>query len=147
MAMFNSVSRFSIAALVALTASCGGSRYPDTPGGAPAPSRLERQPYVISAEELQDPSIYSRDAYTAIRHLRPSFFTYHGPNSFVQSSTGVIHISSDYGPLQDLKELSKMTTQGMLEVRYLNAEQAQARFGLNANGGPVIVLLYSRGAN
>lgn len=146
MAMFNSISRFSIAALVALTASCGGSRYPETPGGAPAPSRLERQPYVIAAEELQDPSIYSRDAYTAIRHLRPSFFTYHGPNSF-QSSTGLIHISSDYGPLQDLKELAKMTTQGMIEVRYLNAEQAQARFGLNANGGPVIVLLYSKGAN
>lgn len=147
MAMFNSVSRFSIAALVAITAACGGSRYPDTPGGAPAPSRLERQPYVISSEELQDPSIYSRDAYTAIRHLRPSFFKYHGPNSFVQSSTGVIHISSDYGPLQDVKELSKMNTQGMLEVRYLNEEQAQARFGLNANGGPVIVLLYSKGAN
>ena len=40
-----------------------------------------------------------------------------------------------------------MNTQGMLEVRYLNEEQAQARFGLNANGGPVIVLLYSKGAN
>jgi hypothetical protein len=145
--MRNSISRLSIAALVALTASCGGSRYPDTPGGAPAPSRLERQPYVISAGELQDPSIYSRDAYTAIRHLRPRFFTYHGPNSFQQSSTGVIHISIDYGPLQDLKELSKMTTQGMTEVRYFNEEQAQARFGLNANGGPVIVLLYSKGAN
>jgi hypothetical protein len=145
--MFNRVSRLSIAALVATMAACGGSRYPETPGGAPAPSRLERQPYVISSEELQDPAIYSRDALTAIRHLRPSFFTYHGPNSFVQSSTGLIHISTDYGPLQDLRELSKMTTQGMLEVRYLNAEQAQARFGLNANGGPVIVLLYSKGAN
>ena len=141
------VSRIAIAALMAVTASCGGSRYPDTPGGAPAPSRLERQANVISSEELQDPSIYSRDAYTAIRHLRPRFFTYHGPNSFVQSTTGTIHISSDYGPLQDLKELSKMTTQGMFEVRYLNEEQAQARFGLNANGGPVIVLLYSKGAN
>jgi len=144
--MFMGVSRIAIAALMAVTASCGGSRYPDTPGGAPAPSRLERQANVISSEELQDPSIYSRDAYTAIRHLRPRFFTYHGPNSF-QSGTGVIHISSDYGPLQDLKELSKMTTQGMFEVRYLNEEQAQARFGLNANGGPVIVLLYSKGAN
>ena len=147
MAMFNHASRLSLAALVAVAASCGGSRYPDTPGGAPAPSRIDRQPYVISAEELQDPAIYSRDAYTAIRHLRPAFFTYHGPNSFVQSTTGVVRISSDYGPLQDLKELSKMTTSGMLEVRYLNAEQAQARFGLNANGGPVIVLLYSKGAN
>ena len=147
MMMSNAVSRLSIAALLAITASCGGSRFPDVPGGAPAPSRIERQPYVISAEELQDPTIYSRDAYTAIRHLRPSFFTYHGPNSFSQTNTGVIHISADYGPLQDLKELAKMSTLGMLEVRYLNAEQAQARFGLNANGGPVIVLLYNRGAN
>ena len=141
------VSRIAIAALMAVTASCGGSRQPDTPGGAPAPSRTERQANVIGAEELQDPSIYSRDAYTAIRHLRPHFFTYHGPNSFLQSNTGVIQFSSDYGPLQELKQLSKLTTSGIVEVRYLNAEQAQGRFGLNANGGPVIVLLYSKGAN
>jgi hypothetical protein len=144
--MSNVLSRLTLAALVAVTASCGG-RYSAAPGGAPAPSRIERQPNVISSDELQDPVIFSRDAYTAIRHLRPGFFTYHGPNSFQQANTGVIHISSDYGPLQELKELAKMTTLGMLEVRYLNAEQAQARFGLNANGGPVIVLLYSKGAN
>jgi hypothetical protein len=145
--MSNVLSRLTLAALVAVTASCGGSRYSAAPGGAPAPSRIERLPNVISSDELQDPVIFSRDAYTAIRHLRPGFFTYHGPNSFQQASTGVIHISSDYGPLQELKELAKMTTLGMLEVRYLNEEQAQARFGLNANGGPVIVLLYSKGAN
>ena len=40
-----------------------------------------------------------------------------------------------------------MNTFGIVEVRYLNAEQAQGRFGLNANGGPVIVLLYNKGAN
>jgi hypothetical protein len=146
MAMLSGASRLSIAALVALTASCGGNRHPDVPGGAPAPSRIERQPNVITLEEMQDPSIYSRDAYTAIRHLRPNFFTYHGPNSF-QSSTGLLQLSIDYGPLQELQQLTKMTTSGVLEVRYLNAEQAQARFGLNANGGPVIVLLYSKGEN
>jgi hypothetical protein len=146
MTMLNRVSRLSIFGLMAVMASCGGNRYPDTPGGAPAPSRVERQPNVIALEELQDPSIYSRDAYTAIRHLRPSFFTYHGPNSF-QSSAGALHLSIDYGPLQDLQQLNKMTTSGVLEVRYLNAEQAQARFGLNANGGPVIVMVYSKGEN
>ncbi len=145
--MLNGVSRLSMAVLVAASAACGGSRYPEIPGGAPAPSRIERQTDVISSQELQDPSIYSRDAYTAIRHLRPNFFVYHGPNSFSQTNTGVIHISSDYGPLQDLKELAKMSTLGVVEVRYLNAEQAQGRFGLNANGGPVIVLLYNKGAN
>jgi len=141
------VSRIAIATLVAVSAACGGSRYPDTPGGAPAPSRVERQANVISAEELQDPAIYSRDAYTAIRQLRPGFFTYHGPNSFMQSNTGTIHISADYGPLQEITQLAKMSALGIVEVRYLNAEQAQGRFGLNANGGPVIVVLYNKGAN
>jgi len=147
MDMYNGVSQLAIAALVAVSVACGGSRDPDIPGGAPAPSRVERQANIISSEEMQDPSVYSRDAYTAIRHLRPNFFTYHGPNSFQQAGTGVIHISVDYGPLQDLQQLTKMTVLGMLEVRYLNAEQAQARFGLNANGGPVIVLVYSKGEN
>ena len=142
-----SVSRFSIATLLLVTSACGSSRYPDVPGGSSAPLRMERSANVISAEELQDPVIQSHDAYTAIRQLRPSFFTYHGPNSFVQSNTGVIHISSVYGPLQEIQELGKMNTFGIVEVRYLNAEQAQGRFGLNANGGPVIVLLYNKGAN
>ena len=145
--MIMSISRISIAALLIVTASCGASRHPDTPGGASAPSAGDRNVNVISAQELQDPAITSRDAYTAIRHLRPSFFTYHGPNSLVQSGTGVVHVSSDYGPLQDVKQLGKMNTFGLIEVRYLNEEQAQGRFGLNANGGPVIVLLYNKGAN
>ena len=142
-----SFSRISVAVLLVVTAACGGSRYPDVPGGSAAPSRLERRANVISAEELQDPTIMSHDAYTAIRQLRPSFFTYHGPNSFMQAKTGIIQISADYGPLQELQQLSKMNTFGIIEVRYLNAEQAQGRFGLNANGGPVIVLLYNKGAN
>ena len=142
-----SVSRISIAALLVVAASCGGSRYPDVPGGSSAPSRLERQANVISAEELQDPTIMTHDAYTAIRQLRPSFFTYHGPNSLMQEKTGIVQISADYGPLQDVQQLSKMNTFGIFEVRYLNAEAAQGRFGLNANGGPVIVLLYNKGAN
>lgn len=139
-------SRITIAALVAVTAACSGSRQPETPGGAPAPTRLERQANVISAEELRDPAVYSHDAYTAIRQLRPSFFTYHGPNSF-QSKTGQVQVSADYGPLQDIAQLSKMSALGIIEVRYLNAEQAQGRFGLNANGGPVIVILYNKGGN
>jgi hypothetical protein len=142
-----SISRISVAALLVVATACRGRRYPDTPGGAAAPSRIERSAYVITADELQEPSIVSRDAYTAIRHLRPNFFTYHGPNSFMQAKTGVIQVSSDYGPLQQLQELTKMNTFGLVEVRYLNAEAAQGRFGLNANGGPVIVLVYNKGAN
>lgn len=141
-----SITRLTVVALLVVTASCGANRPPETPGGAPAPTPVERKPNVISSEELRDPAIISRDAYTAIRQLRPNFFTYHGPNSFMQSNTGQLHFSSDYGPLQELQQLTKMNIFGVIEVRYLTAEQAQARFGLNANGGPVIVLVYNKGA-
>jgi hypothetical protein len=141
-----SVTRISIAALLILTAGCA-SRHRREADEALMASRVDRQNNVISSQELQDPSIVSRDAYAAIRHLRPTFFTYHGPNSFLQQGTGTVKISSDYGPLQDVKQLQKMNTFGLVEVRYLNAEEAQGRFGLNANGSPVIVLLYNKGQN
>jgi hypothetical protein len=106
----------------------------------------KRNPYVITKDELMDPAITSRDALTALRHLRPNFFTYRGPTSPNDHTAGHTQISQDYGPLQPLDNLSAMNTFTFVEVRYLNAEQATARFGLNANGGPVIVLVSNKDA-
>ena len=39
-----------------------------------------------------------------------------------------------------------MNTFNFVEVRYLNADQAQNRFGINANAGPVIVLVSNKDA-
>jgi hypothetical protein len=50
----------------------------------------------------------------------------------------------DYGPLQSVQMLKGMNTMGLVEVRYLKAEEAALRFGLNANGAPVIVLLHNK---
>lgn len=107
--------------------------------------RAKKSYNVITQEELQDPQITSRDAYTAIRHLRPHFFTYHGPASFM-TTAGETQISYDYGPLRPVSELASTNTFSIVEVRYLNAEAAQGRFGLNANSGPVIVLLSNKDA-
>ena len=106
----------------------------------------KRSAYVISREELQDPQISSRDALTAIRHLRPSFFSYRGPNSFIDPTAGVTRISYDYGPLRPVAELAALNTLDFIEVRYLSAEDAQGRFGLAASGGPVIVLVSNKDA-
>jgi len=77
--------------------------------------------------------------------LRPHFFAYHGPTSF-QGPSGATHISYDYGPLQDLKQLAATNTLNFVEVRFLKAEAATARFGLNADGGAVIVLVSNKDA-
>jgi hypothetical protein len=40
-----------------------------------------------------------------------------------------------------VNSLTAVDTRSLVEVRYLNANDAQNRFGINANGGPVIVVL------
>jgi hypothetical protein len=137
-------SRRSLVLLLVLAASCAAQ--PKTAATGTTSSRLQRNPDVISREELQDPTIAGGDAMTAIRQLRPAFFRTRGPQSFSNASAGAVQVSQDYGPLQPLQQLSTIDTRSLVQVRYLNANDAQTRFGINANGGPVIVLLTSTSA-
>ena len=113
---------------------------------APTKARLSRNPDVISREELADPAIAGADALTSIRQLRPAYFRNRGPQSFSNATAGQVQISQDYGPLQAVGQLAAIDTRSLVEVRYLSAVDAQTRFGINANGGPVIVLLTSKSA-
>ena len=125
-------------ALLFAAASCARPPAPDT---APRPTT---DPRVISAWELRDPVIASMDLLKAIRRLRPAFFRPAGPLSFVNGDAGQVHYSMDYGPLRPVSELVTLTTAMLVEIRYLDANDAQNRFGINANGGPVIVLLNNK---
>lgn len=133
-------SRALLPVLFVLASACASSQANDNELRTVQP-KAKKNPYVITKEELMDPAITSRDALTALRHLRPNFFTYHGPTSPNDLTAGNTQLSQDYGPLQPLSNLAGMNTMTFVEVRFLNAEQAQGRFGLNANGGPVIVLV------
>lgn len=137
-------TRLCVAAMLVVSVSCGGGSTSSTPGGAPSPSRAQRNSNVISQEELSDPAIISRDAMSALRTLRPNFFTYRGPSGSSEPGAGEVLVSNDYGPLQSVQSLKAMTTMGLVEVRYLKAEEAALRFGLNANSSPVIVLLHNK---
>ena len=137
-------TRLCVAALLVLAASCGGSSKTSTPAGAPSPSRVQRNSNVISEQELQDPAVVSKDAMSALRSLRPNFFSYHGPTGGSEPGAGEVMVSNDYGPLQSSQTLKAMNTLGLVEVRYLKSDEAALRFGLNANGGPVIVLLHNK---
>jgi hypothetical protein len=129
-----------MAALLAITLACA-TKTASKEGALVA--HHARNTSVISREELQDPAVVSNDAMTTIRQLRPAFFMTRGPLSFKNTSAGTLQISQDYGPLQKSSALSTIDTRSLVEVRYLNATDAQARFGINANGGPVLVLLTS----
>jgi len=137
--------RFLVVLLVAGAACAQKTASTSTAATAAAP-RVRRNPDVISQEELRDPTIAGADAMTAIRQLRPAFFRTRGPQSFANATAGQVQISQDYGPLQALTQLATIDTRSLVEVRYLNANDAQNRFGINANGGPVIVVMTTMSA-
>ena len=132
--------RFLVALLV-VGAACAQSSASTSSGTTAAAPRVRKNPDIISQDELRDPTIAGADAMTAIRQLRPAFFRERGPQSFQNAAAGKVQISQDYGPLQAVGNLTSIDTRSLVEVRYLNANDAQNRFGINANGGPVIVLL------
>jgi hypothetical protein len=140
-------TRLCVAAALLLTAACA---HQTTPEQSPSVSaeRVARDPNVISAEELRDPAIAGRDANYAIQALRPAFFRTRGPQTIRNvdpaAAPGLVRISQDFGPLQPVGALGGIDTRSLIEIRYLDAVAAQARFGINANGGPVIVLLSSK---
>ena len=128
-----------LAAMLVVVAACASPR-----ASRDAQPRVANNPNVISLRELRDPVVASMDALKAIRYLRPNFFRTTGPQSFVNGEAGKVHYSLDYGPVRPLSELETLTTVMIVEIRYLDANDAHNRFGLNANGGPVIVLLNNK---
>ena len=129
------------AALLALSMACMRNPHPSAADLAADQAHARRNTSIITREELQDPTVVSNDALTTIRLLRPQYFVTRGPVSFKNAAAGQVQISQDFGPLQQLSALSAVDTRSLKEVRYLNSTEATARFGINANGGPVIVLL------
>ena len=133
-----------VVAVLAVGAACASSKPSPAPTpndgeltavATTAPTRPRKNLDVISREELRDPTIAGTDAMTAIRQLRPAFFRTRGPQSFSNPNAGLVQISQDYGPLRPLQELSAVDTRSLVEVRYLNA-----------NGGPVIVVMTTTSA-
>ena len=143
----NSIQR-SVAMLLVVTASCS-TPAPSTGAEPASAERATRNADVITSEELADPVVAAQDALTAIRQLRPAYFRTRGPMTMrttadPNAAPGQVQMSQDFGPLHPLSELTGIATRSLVEVRYLNANEAQARFGINANGGPVIVVLTSK---
>jgi len=95
------LTRVLLPALIALSSACASSQANDNELRAVEP-KPKKNPLVISRDELQDPAITSRDALTAIRHLRPNFFVYRGPTTYNDPSAGTTQFSQDYGPLRPL---------------------------------------------
>ncbi|MEO8333737.1 MAG: hypothetical protein ABI664_02110 [bacterium] len=131
------------AVVLLLSTSCASQT---SAASADSPERVARDPNVISRAELQEPAIAGQNANYAIQQLRPAFFRTRGSQTMrttgdPNAAPGLVRVSQDFGPLQPVGALAAIETRTLIEIRYLDAVAAQARFGISANGGPVIVLL------
>jgi hypothetical protein len=131
----------SSALLLMFAVSCATTVPAAGTPGAPDNAQVTKNPNVISIDELHDPEILKMDALRALQHLRPMFFRGSSPASFTDASAGRVQFSLDLGPLQPVSQLVSYNTLTLVEVRYLEAGEAQMNFGLTTKSGPVILLL------
>ena len=128
--------RLYLGAALLTTFACAGAPDPEA-GAAPNASH---QGDLITTAELNDPSLGSANLLEAVRRLRPRFLSSRGPSSIANPSAGVVHVSTDGGPLASAGVLANYLPNSVVEVRFLNANDAALRFGTAANGGGVILV-------
>lgn len=90
---------------------------------------------MITVGEIQ--SSHHQDAHEIIRGLRPHWLRVRGPNSFRSPNPIMVYVDGNRmgGP----EVLSSVPTVNIEEIRFYNAAEAQARFGLNNTNGAIAI--------
>ena len=129
--------RILAAAIFTLVVACSSNPEPETAASTSA----GRNDDVITAAELNDPTIAGSDALSAVQRLRPRFLQTRGQMSAKYATTaGTVHVSLDGGPLLTVDALGRYSAQQLMEIRYINAIDAAQRWGTAAGSGAVLTV-------
>lgn len=116
-----------------LGAACasGGANRSAGPGG---------RSDIIYRSEIAKSS--AQNAYDAVRLLRPAFLAGRGPTTLLQprasSTAPVVYLDNQrYG---DVGALRNIPVDGIVEIRFIGASQAQMRWGMDHPAGAILVL-------
>lgn len=122
-----------LAALLLTTPGCAGTRNNRSAAESPRSD-------VIDAAEISKTS--ALNAYDAVRLLRPAFFTGRGPSTLLQprasSVAPVIYL--DNQRFGDASSLRNIPVDGIVEIRFIGASEAQMRWGMDHPAGAILVL-------
>ena len=133
--------------LAALVACASSPRVAPTSDDATAATASEtrtprprRNANVITRDELADPSLQGATGLEAVRRLRPTFLASRGAISLGDPSAGAVKVSIDGSSIGPLDDLDRIRTNEIRSIRYLSASDATQRFGVTADGSPVILV-------
>lgn len=114
-------------ALLAAVAACGHS----------ATKRQQRDPNMITQDEIG--RISAANAYDAVQMLRPSFLRARGVPSAASGMPDVAIVYLDGMKMGDIHQLQRIPSLGIVTIRYVNAIEANQRFGRGHEGGAILV--------
>lgn len=84
----------------------------------------------------------AQNAYDAVRLLRPSFLSGRGPTTLLRprasSVAPVVYL--DNQRLGDARTLENIPVEGIVEIRFVGASQAQLRWGMDHPAGAIQVV-------
>jgi hypothetical protein len=106
--------------------------------GAVTSSRGQDRSVVLTREELARTN--SDNLYDAIAKLRPEWLTNRGPASATDMTPASVDVYMNGNRLGDADYLRQMRLLDVSEVRYWNAGQASARFGMGHPRGVIEVI-------
>ncbi|MGI8401031.1 MAG: hypothetical protein ACR2NS_05420 [Gemmatimonadaceae bacterium] len=114
--------------LVGMMAVIGCASTPSRPEGSTA----VRRGNVLSAEEMASAHADVNSIYDAIARLRPNWLAPRGTMSSGQSGSNYAQVFVDDQLVGDIGNLRNINAYQVGDVRYYDASQAGARFGLRA---------------
>lgn len=125
--------RFVIPALLLIVSACASS------GANKSGERRDRN--VITRAEIEQSPEHS--ALALVRNLRPGMLNDRGRTSIAQRDPGIVVFLNDqrYGDLSSLDGIEVNTIE---EIRFLNAAQAQQRYGMGYPQGVILVTSRTR---
>ena len=116
----------SVVLLVVLSAGCAPRQSPET-------SHPDRT--LLTQQQLIDH--HFNNAYEAIEALRPHWLQEHGPNSF--RTPGQVLVYQDDNVLGGVDELRAVMIPAVVYIKYYDAVQATARWGVGHSQGVIYV--------
>ena len=129
------------AAMAALTIGCASQTAASPQSGSAtttAPAAAVGQRNVVLAAELATAG--DVDLYDALNRLRPAFLRSRIGGGTTGTKEGVVSVYLDgIQMMEGLPQLREIATKNVQEVRFLEPQQANARFGGTTSGGALVI--------
>jgi hypothetical protein len=103
--------------------------------GATTQGSSTRRPNVLTQEQLA--ATNSESLYDAINKLRPEWLSSRGPTSVTDATPTAVSVFANGNLLGKADYLQQMRILDVTEVRYWDAGQASARFGMGHPRGVI----------